>query len=143
MIKINSFRLQNTQAASRSKKKDTEKNFKDFDVALDAQNSTQSPSISSLSALAPLNELLQLQNVQNSHIGQVRSREQGQKILQELDKLRLHLLTGDLSVSEMRHLSEIVNQNLSPAQDPQLNSIIEEIEQRLAIEITKLEMSQT
>ncbi|MGI4851600.1 MAG: flagellar assembly protein FliX [Janthinobacterium lividum] len=141
MIKIDSFRLQKTATPPRAKKGDSINHFKELSSSPETEGLSQSAPASSLSALTPLNELLQLQNIDESHRGPVRSEENGQKILQELDKLRTSLLIGDLSVSDMRHLSDMMNQNMSPAQDPKLNSIVEEIEQRLAIEITKLEMA--
>ena len=141
MIKIDTFRLQQTSSPSRAKKGTSTDHFKELSSNSEAEGLSQSAPASSLSALASLDELLQLQNVDESYIGAVRSEENGRKILQELDKLRTSLLTGDLSASDMRHLSDMINQNMSPAQDPKLNSIVEEIEQRLAIEITKLEMS--
>lgn len=144
MIKIDSFRLHKLPATSRVKKENVANTFKELESTQESQSLGHFSQTSALSSLAPLEELLQLQSVSSdTAFTGVRSQEEGEKILKELDKLRVTLLTGELASSDLHHLSGILKQNLAPGPDSQLNAIVEEIEQRLAIEITKLEMSQS
>ncbi|MBP6985239.1 MAG: hypothetical protein KBB83_01455 [Alphaproteobacteria bacterium] len=79
------------------------------------------------------NPLLFLQEVSEKVI----AKERGEKILNTLESVRLKLLMGDVSDTDLMVLRKEVSLQNSNITDPGLKQIIEEIEQRANIELAK------
>ena len=65
------------------------------------------------------------------------AKERGEKILNTLESVRLKLLMGDVSDTDLMVLRKEVSLQNSNITDPGLKQIIEEIEQRANIELAK------
>ncbi len=63
------------------------------------------------------------------------------KLLDELDKLRLNMLTGNMTVGDMIDLADVVASNREGIDDPELAAILQEIDLRAQIEIAKMRVS--
>jgi hypothetical protein len=61
------------------------------------------------------------------------------RILDVLDDLRMALIGGDLSPGEMDRLRRAVRDQRDATDDPNLESVLDEIETRAAVELAKLE----
>ena len=92
-------------------------------------------------AVSCVRDLLELQEILSQNGSFQRSQESGKLLLNELDQLYRRLLTETLSRQDLEHfrsLSERSRKSFSN-DDPRLDAIVQEIEQRLAIEVAKLE----
>ena len=63
------------------------------------------------------------------------------RLLDELDKMRLSMLTGTITVGDMIDLADVVASHREQIQDPELTAILEEIDLRAQIEIAKMRVS--
>jgi hypothetical protein len=70
-----------------------------------------------------------------------RMRTRGEDVLKQLDKLRLGMLTGTLSVGNLLDIADVVASHRERINDPQLSSILDEIDLRAQIEIAKMRMA--
>ena len=67
--------------------------------------------------------------------GRMQARADG--ILQELDKLRHGLLTGNLTVGDVVDIADVVAAHREKVSDPKLTAILDEIDLRAQIELAK------
>lgn len=67
-----------------------------------------------------------------------RMRERGESVLKQLDKIRLGMLTGTLSVGNLLDVADVVASHRERINDPQLSSLLDEIDLRAQIEIAKM-----
>lgn len=70
-----------------------------------------------------------------------RMRERGEDVLKQLDKIRLGMLTGSLSVGNLLDVADVVATHRERINDPQLSSLLDEIDLRAQIEIAKMRMA--
>jgi hypothetical protein len=61
------------------------------------------------------------------------------KILDVLDEVKISLLEGEVPASALTNLVKAVQQTRDSTDDPGLESVLNEIETRAAVEIAKLE----
>ncbi len=70
-----------------------------------------------------------------------RMRKRADDIIHQLDKVRLAMLTGSLSVGNLLDIADVVASHRERVTDPQLTSILDEIDLRAQIEIAKMRMA--
>lgn len=63
----------------------------------------------------------------------------GNELLDQLDTLRLELLTGNISQKNLTNLANALKTKRETITDPHLNEIIREIETRVAVELAKMD----
>jgi hypothetical protein len=83
--------------------------------------------------------LLALQEVSDEAQRRRHASARGADILDRLDDLRLGLLTGQLSREKLRGLTAAVRSARVTVGDPQLQSVLDDIELRAEVELAKLE----
>lgn len=95
------------------------------------------------SPVAPLGGvgLLGIQEVGEEEHQRRRAVKRGRLTLQALEKLRDGLLMGSLPLSTLRNLEKLVEEERQFTTDLTLNSILDDIELRAAVEIAKLEVA--
>ncbi len=96
-------------------------------------------SVGGATAPSPVDGLLALQEVSDGLARHAKARQRGEALLEELDRLRLDLLTGTLSKARLEHLAALTAAQRERIDDPHLAQIIEEIELRAAVELAKLD----
>ncbi len=94
--------------------------------------------VSGATAPSPVDGLLALQEVPDSLARHAEARQRGEALLEELDQLRLDLLTGTLPRARLERLAALSAVQRDRIEDPRLAEIIEEIELRVAVELAKL-----
>lgn len=62
----------------------------------------------------------------------------GNELLDQLDSLRLELLTGNIPQKNLTNLANALKAKRETITDPHLNEIIREIETRVAVELAKM-----
>lgn len=112
--------------------------FSDLLSASETQESGPSLQTGEVSATSLAN-LLSLQEVADDNAPRKKLVQQGNQMLDVLERLRRQLLLGTLPPHLIGELSRQVSQQKLMINDPALNDIISDIELRAAVELAKLE----
>jgi len=112
----------------------------DFLGLLNAGETESASSASSAAEVtAPsMDALLALQEIPDNELARRQAVQEGRGALETLERLRLDLLSGNVSISLLNKLSDISNLKKQFANDSTLDSIIQDIELRAAVELAKL-----
>lgn len=106
----------------------------------------ETPALPSGGALASVDALLALQGVDavdganpdGRRKNQAAARH-GQDLLDQLDEIRVGLLTGRLSEAHLRALSQRLAERVEAPADPKLKGVLDDINLRVAVELAKYE----
>ena len=101
----------------------------------------QVSSVANVSGVMGVEALLALQDVESATERRRRSVGRAGRLLDELDSLKVALLGGELSQAQLDRLSRAVREQRAATDDPKLESVLDEIETRAAVELAKLEAS--
>ena len=101
-------------------------------------------SVTGVAGAAPMSavdSLLSLQEVEDSTTGQSRSRSRkwGNDVLDDLERLRIGIISGVVPRADLERIAASVEQRRTQTDDPALESILDEIELRAKVELAKLE----
>jgi hypothetical protein len=104
----------------------------------------EAPALAGGAALASVDALLALQGVEDVDAtnpdGRRRNQaaaRRGEDLLDQLDEIRVALLTGRLPESRLRALSRSLAARGETAADPKLKGVLDDIELRVAVELAK------
>lgn len=93
------------------------------------------------SASAPVTGLFVLQEVSEEEYNRKKTIQHGHTLLNSLEALRHALLMGLVPVEVLKTLESRLKQQRQSTFDPALHAIMDDIELRAAVELTKWEMS--
>ncbi len=141
-MKVESVPSQKLNAFSRTKKTGSKGEGGAFLSEVEDTPYTASLKEAEVAASSEVTDILQLQEVTQPLFPLKRSQLRGEEILKILDKIRLSSLGGNLEKSEMLRLRQSLATAPIPSQDQKLNEIVQEIEQRLAVELAKIEVAE-
>ncbi len=99
---------------------------------------TQAPAASEARPAAAAGALLSLQAVGDPTSGRRRAVRRGRQLLDQLDGLRVALLTGRLPAMALERLRGLIASSEAGG-DPEMAAVIAEIELRVEVELAKLE----
>ena len=85
--------------------------------------------------------LLALQDVGGPLERKRRAVRRAGRILDVLDEIKISLLEGELSASDLDRLRRAIRDERDATEDPGLEAVLDEIELRAAVEMAKLERS--
>ena len=71
--------------------------------------------------------------------GQKQAVEKSEKLLEQLDDLRLSIITGSIPRDTLQNLSSVLQDKIENVADERLRNILLEIETRAKVELAKLE----
>jgi len=100
---------------------------------------TQPGGVARTAGVMGVDALLALQEVGNPLEGRRRAVRRASRILDILDEVKLALLDGELSLTQLDRLRRAVSEERGLTSDPRLDGVLDEIELRAAVEIAKLE----
>ncbi len=94
-------------------------------------------------SIAHIDTLLAVQEAENptERAARKRMKQRADDILSELDKMRLALLTGRLTVGHVIDIADVVAQHREKVMDPRMTAILDEIDLRAQIELAKMRLS--
>lgn len=95
-----------------------------------------------VAATSPLTAMLALQEVDDHAVTRRKAVKQGRLSLDALDQLRQNLLMGTLSPGVISNLEDVIRQQREYELDPELKSLLDDIELRVAVELAKIEVAQ-
>jgi hypothetical protein len=94
-----------------------------------------------MGAVGSLEALMALQEVGGPLERRRKAMTRANRILDVLDEMKLALMDGSLSPDAIERLTRAVRDQRESTDDPGLESVLDEIETRAAVEMAKLEMS--
>ena len=94
-------------------------------------------------AVAGVGTLLALQEMPDATEQRRQAVHRSNDILDELDQLRLGLLTGSVPRQRLQRLVKLLRERPGGYADPQLDHMIADIELRAAVELAKIEMTES
>jgi hypothetical protein len=135
-----------TQKAGATKKSDKAKSSggASFGSLLDETSGLgESAHAAASGAIAHIDVLLAAQSVEDTadRAARGRMKKRADGILRQLDKVRIGMLTGTLTVGNLMDIADVVASHREKITDPQLTSILDEIDLRAQIEIAKMRMA--
>ena len=114
-----------------------------FSGLLGAEEATETQHAASAGVIARVDVLLAAQGSEDpaERASRGKMQKRGGDILHHLDKIRLAMLTGNLSVGNLIDIADVVAAHRERIGDPQLAGILDEIDLRAQIEIAKMRMA--
>jgi len=94
-------------------------------------------STSGTGALGAINGVLNLQEVDDALSKEAKGKLRAEDLLDKLDDLKVDILCGSISITKLKHISKVVNDNKEETSDPKLNQILDEIDLRAQVELAK------
>lgn len=131
-----------TQGASNTKKSGkaerSDSNFGDFMVS--GENTTES--VKTTQSIGTVDSLLALQGADDptAQSSRKRMRQRANTILDELDKVRVAMLTGKVTVGHMIDIADVIASHREKISDPALTDLMDEIDLRAQVELAKMRM---
>lgn len=126
----------NIEVNTRPKKAKKSSAKGDFSVFLKDEEEAQS-SVNEVVATPSLNSALFLQEVDNDEDVKEKNYERGNDILDDLDNYQKDILKGQNNEQSLKKLSEQIKDERMKSADPMLESLIDEVELRAAVEAAK------
>lgn len=95
---------------------------------------------SATQSVARVDALLTIQAAEDptERAARKRMRQRADRILGELEQIRLGLLTGTLTVGHVLNVADVVAAHREKVMDPKLTAILDEIDLRAQVEIAKI-----
>lgn len=147
MMKINPLGTTQTQRTAPKKRK-TVQNSGEFSgmlgsvsEAAEAEDISPKPPLSESQSVQTVSSMLTLQEVSDEEVTAKKAMKQGHMTLDALEELRHGLLMGNLPEGAINQLDRMVQQQRQLCSCPKLNSILDDIELRAAVEMAKLEVA--
>jgi len=92
-----------------------------------------------VSDIGGLDAMLALQAVEDPQGRRRRAVRRGQRLLDALDDLKIGMLDGHVSASDLQRLASLAQDSGEAVDDPGLKDVLAEIDLRAAVELAKLE----
>lgn len=127
--------------ATSKSKKSSESSSSDVDFSQFLTGGTTASSGASASqSIAHLDTLLAVQGAEDptARAAKKRVRVRAETILSELDKIRMAMLSGTLTIGHMIDVADVVASHRERIQDPALTALLDEIDLRAQVELAKL-----
>lgn len=104
------------------------------------EGAEQTGGASATHSIAHIDTLLAVQEAENPTERAARNRMQARAdtLLDELERMRMALLTGTLTVGHVIDIADVVAQHREKIMDPRLTAILDEIDMRAQIELAKM-----
>lgn len=114
-----------------------------IDMVSDGGATQETGGAAATQSIARMDALLAVQGVEDPTERAARGRmhKRSSDLLDELEKVRMAMLTGDLTVGHMINVADVVASHREKIQDPELTAILDEIDLRAQVEIAKMRKS--
>ncbi len=132
-----------SQAASKTKKSGkasgSSGNFGDFMT----ESAHETAGAGATRSIAHVDSLLAVQGAEDptERAARQKARQRGKVILDELDKIRVAMLSGTLTIGHMMDIADVVAGHRQKITDPVLTRIMDEIDLRAQVELAKMRVA--
>lgn len=108
-----------------------------------SKGTTQSAATTTAQSIAMVDSLLAVQEAEDPTERKARRRmhQRSSTLLDELDKIRMGMLNGSLTVGHMIDIADVVASHREKIADPALTAVMDEIDLRAQVELAKLRVS--
>jgi hypothetical protein len=132
-----------SQSASGSKKKDKVSSGDGSFGDLVTGGADKAESAGSTQSIAQVDALLAVQQTDDpaQRAARGRMRARAHSLLDGLERIRVSLLTGNLTVGDVIDIADVVASHREKITDPELTAILDEIDLRAQIELAKMRMA--
>ncbi len=126
-----------------TKKSEKSKGSSSFGDMLGVDETSETAHAMGAGAIARIDVLLAAQAAEDptERAARGRMKKRGDQILRTLDRLRIGILTGTLTVGNLVDVADVVATHRERINDPELAGILDEIDLRAQIEIAKMRMA--
>ncbi len=131
-------RTQSTQAVQGPTKVARKPGDKDFKSLLAADEADEAAAAGGIGGVGALDALLFAQETGDALDSRQKNKKRASTMLDKLDDLKMEILTGAVSRGKLETLAQMVEQERTPMDDPELSGIMDEIDLRAAVELAKL-----
>lgn len=130
------------QGASGSKKSSKAGKAEDYFSNFMTPETKAAEGAASTQSIAQLDSLLALQGAEDptARAAKKRMRHRAGVVLNELDRLRVAMLTGNMTVGHMVDIADVIASHREKISDPALTEIMDEIDLRAQVELAKMRM---
>lgn len=127
------------QKKKTSKTSSPDGSFSDFlvDKSQGSQNTSATQSITAADSLLAV----QAGGDPGEKSARQRMAHRADRILNQLERIRMSMLTGTLTVGDMIDIADMVARHREKVNDPELTAILDEIDLRAQIELAKMRVS--
>ena len=128
-----------SKTGSKGKTSQSDASFGD----LVAKDTAAPASSQNAQSIAQVDALLAIQGAEDPTAGAARkrARKRSMVILDELDKIRMAMLGGNLTVGHMIDVADVVASHREKIMDPALTGIMDEIDLRAQVELAKMRVA--
>ncbi len=139
-IKVTNVGASRGPASARKTRRTSELNSSFSDSLREVPETADAGVAASVGGIAPVGGIISVQEVGDATDGRSKGLlvRYGDELLDQLEDIRLGILTGSISKDRLAELAQKMRQKRQEVDDPRLNEIIDEIELRSEVEIAKL-----
>ena len=138
MMKIDTQKkLGHVSKANKKQKSNIDKSDSSFSSLLHTSDIKKGSDTASTEFVRQVDSLLSVQEVDSRGSSKKKVISHGEELLEELEKLKLSILSGELSEQQLQNLSKKLCDNNVLSDDAALNEILHEIELRVEVELAK------
>jgi len=140
LMKIDPTGRLNTSPARRAGKARQSSGGSEFARQISSTPKESAPVAGTSSPMA-VNPLIAVQEAKDATSGEAKAKAQAEAMLDNLDELRLALLTGRMSRERLDSLVRLTRAKREPNLDSRLSAVLDEIELRAKVELAKLDIA--
>ncbi len=132
-----------SQSTAQSRKSSAASGSDSVDFSQYIQSGPETASVSTAMAITNVDSLLAVQAAEDptERAARRRMQDRSDKIIDGLEKIRIAMLNGTLTVGHMIDIADIVASHREKIQDPKLTDIMDEIDLRAQVELAKMRVS--
>ena len=130
---------QSSSLSSTSARREAKASSGDGGFAQALSSDTTTTAASAPKMVATVDNLFMLQEISDQLGGRLRAVQRGNSLLDRLDDIRIGLLTGSMPRGQLENLRRMAQDQLGQVDDPELASILNDIDLRVAVELAKLD----
>lgn len=124
-----------TGAGKLSKSNSSGKSGSSFSIGAPLESSASESSVELVSQIGAIDSLILIQGQRGNQETELVKR--GNNLLDRLEDLRIGMLTGEITVAQLNDLASYAKQAREASCDPNIETTIQEIEQRVQVELAK------
>ena len=108
-----------------------------------ASGPSSAETVKTTQSIGTVDSLLALQGAEDpaAQSSRKRMKQRAGVILGELDKLRMAMLTGQVTVGHMVDIADVIASHREKISDPALTAIMDEVDLRAQVELAKMRMA--
>lgn len=132
-----------SQAVAKSKKSGKTDKSGNIFSSLVAEETHSAAGTKTTQSIAMVDSLLAIQGAEDpaARAARQRTRQRAATLLDELEKIRMAMLGGTLTVGHMIDIADVVASHRDKITDPALTAIVDEIDLRAQVELAKMRAS--